>query len=141
MQEFRIWGPLAKRIQLKYGEQMHAMAGPDEHGWWSVTVEKAEPGVDYAFMIDDDPTPYPDPRSLWQPKGVHGASRLYDQDSFRWTDEHWEGPPLTGAVIYELHIGTFSEAGTFDGAIAHLDHLAELGITHVEVMPVAEWGG
>jgi maltooligosyltrehalose trehalohydrolase len=141
MQEFQVWGPLAKRIQLKYGEQTYAMAGPDEHGWWSVTVEKAEPGADYAFMIDDDPTPYPDPRSLWQPKGVHGASRLYDQGSFRWTDEHWEGPPLAGAVIYELHIGTFSEAGTFDGAIAHLDHLAELGITHVEVMPVAEWAG
>jgi maltooligosyltrehalose trehalohydrolase len=141
MQEFRIWGPLAKRIQLKYGEQTCPMEGPDEHGWWSLKVEKAEPGMDYAFLIDDDPTPYPDPRSLWQPKGVHGASRLYDQGSFRWTDEHWEGPPLAGAVIYELHIGTFSEAGTFDGAIAHLDHLAELGITHVEVMPVAEWAG
>jgi maltooligosyltrehalose trehalohydrolase len=141
MQEFRIWGPLAKRIQLKYGEQTCPMEGPDEHGWWNVKVEKTEPGLEYAFLIDDDPTPYPDPRSLWQPKGVHGASRLYDQGSFRWTDEHWEGPPLAGAVIYELHIGTFSEAGTFDGAIAHLDHLAELGITHVEVMPVAEWAG
>ena len=97
--------------------------------------------MDYAFLLDDDPTPYPDPRSLWQPKGVHGPSRLYDQGAFEWTDERWQGPPLAGAVIYELHIGTFSEEGTFDGAIEHLDYLAELGVTHVELMPVAEFAG
>jgi maltooligosyltrehalose trehalohydrolase len=117
------------------------MQGPDEEGWWSLKVEGAEYGMDYAFLIDDDPTPYPDPRSLWQAKGVHGPSRLYDQGAFAWTDAHWEGPPLGSAVIYELHIGTFSEEETFDGAIAHLDHLVELGITHVEIMPVAEWAG
>jgi maltooligosyltrehalose trehalohydrolase len=97
--------------------------------------------MDYAFLIDDDPTPYPDPRSMWQAKGVHGSSRLYDQGAFVWTDAHWEGHPLASAVIYELHIGTFSDEGTFDGAVTHLDHLVELGITHVEVMPVADWAG
>jgi maltooligosyltrehalose trehalohydrolase len=141
MQEFRIWGPRAKKVQLQYRDQTRAMQGPDEHGWWSLKVEDATWGMDYAFLIDDDPTPYPDPRSMWQAKGVHGPSRLYDQGAFAWTDAHWEGHPLASAVIYELHIGTFSDEGTFDGAVTHLDHLVELGITHVEVMPVADWAG
>jgi maltooligosyltrehalose trehalohydrolase len=141
MHEFRIWGPLAKRIQLRYGQQTCAMNGPDEMGWWTLGVSDANSGMDYAFLLDDDPTPYPDPRSLWQPEGVHGPSRLYDNRSFPWTDARWQPSPLFGAVLYELHIGTFSEAGTFDGAIAHLDHLVELGITHVEVMPVADFAG
>src|ERR1700679_2951415 len=141
MQEFRIWGPRAKRVQLQYQDRTCAMQGPDERGWWRLKVESAKCGMDYAFLIDDDPTPYPDPRSLWQAQGVHGASRLYDQGAFVWTDAHWEGCPLSAAVIYELHVGTFSKDGTFDGAMVHLDHLVELGVTHVEVMPVAEWAG
>jgi maltooligosyltrehalose trehalohydrolase len=141
MQEFRIWGPRAKRVQLQYQDRTCAMQGPDERGWWRLKVESAKCGMDYAFLIDDDPTPYPDPRSLWQAQGAHGASRLYDQGAFVWTDAHWEGCPLSAAVIYELHVGTFSKEGTFDGAMVHLDHLVELGVTHVEVMPVAEWAG
>jgi maltooligosyltrehalose trehalohydrolase len=141
MHEFKIWGPLAKKIQLKYRDQVCLMNGPDDQGFWSLELLKAECGLDYAFLIDDDPTPYPDPRSEWQPKGVHAASRLYDNSLFKWRDKRWQGPPLSGAVIYEVHIGTFSEEGTFDGAIAHLDHLAELGITHIEVMPIADWAG
>ena len=141
MHEFVTWGPLAKRIQLKYEDQVCPMHGPNEQGCWTLEVEKAECGMDYAFLIDDDSTPYPDPRSQWQPNGVHAASRLYDQGSFKWTDERWQGPPLSGAVIYELHIGTFSEKGTFDGAVDHLEHLVELGITHIEVMPVADFAG
>ncbi len=141
MQELRVWGPRAKKIQLKVEDEVCAMQGPDDRGWWSLKLEAAECEAGYAFLIDDDPTPYPDPRSQWQPKGVHGPSRLHDRSAFAWTDAQWEGPPLAGAVIYELHIGTFSAEGTFDGAIAHLDHLAELGVTHVEVMPIAEWAG
>ena len=141
MHEFRIWGPLAQRIQLQYGQHTCAMQGPDAMGWWTLKVTDAQDGMDYAFLIDDDPTPYPDPRSPRQPRGVHGPSRLYDHTAFRWSDAHWQPSPLFGAILYELHIGTFSEQGTFDSAIEHLDHLVDLGITHIEVMPIADFAG
>ena len=128
-------------MRLKIGGEELPMEGPDKRGWWSLPVGAAECGTDYAFLIDDDLTPYPDPRSRWQPNGVHGASRLYDHSEFHWAAPRWQGAPLDSAVLYELHIGAFSEEGTFDGAIAHLDHLVELGVTHIEVMPVAEFAG
>ena len=117
------------------------MSGPDAHGWWRVPVDQAGPGTDYAFLIDNDPTPYPDPRSPWQPEGVHGPSRLVDHARFPWSDHGFQAPPLSSAIIYELHIGTFTPEGTFDSAISCLDHLVDLGITHVELMPVAEFAG
>jgi maltooligosyltrehalose trehalohydrolase len=117
------------------------MQGPNDKGYWKATVEDAGPGSDYGFLLGDDPTPYPDPRSLWQPNGVHNLSRVYDQDAFQWEDATWQGPPLTGAVIYELHIGTFTPEGNFDAAIGKLQYLFDLGITHIEVMPVAEAAG
>ncbi len=141
MHEFSVWAPLVDKMQLKYEDQVCPMNGPDEFGWWKLNVEQAECGTDYCFIIDDDPAVYPDPRSMWQPKGVHGSSRLYDHSRFQWHDHHFQPRPLFGAIIYELHIGTFSQEGTFDGAIGHLDHLVELGITHVEVMPIAEFAG
>ena len=142
MQEFSVWGPRAQRMRLQLnGAEPLEMNGPLERGWWKLSVETAGPGTDYAFLIDDDPTPLPDPRSQWQPKGVHGPSRVYDQAAFAWTDNHWHTPPLSSGIVYELHIGTFSSEGTFDSAIPHLDHLVELGITHVEVMPINEFAG
>lgn len=117
------------------------MTGPDEQGWWRAAASDAGPGSDYCFLIDDDPTCYPDPRSLWQPGGVHAASRVYDQESFAWDDEDFRSPPLSSAVIYELHAGTFTPEGTFEAAIEKLSYLAELGITHVELMPVASFAG
>ncbi|HEX4576084.1 MAG TPA: malto-oligosyltrehalose trehalohydrolase, partial [Edaphobacter sp.] len=119
----------------------YPMRGPSERGWWSVAVEEAGPGTDYGFVLDDDPKAWPDPRSEWQPHGVHGASRVYDQAAFVWSDEGWQAPPLERAVIYELHIGTFTPQGTFDSAIERLEYLAWLGITHVELMPVAAFPG
>ena len=141
MHEFRVWAPKLKKVSVEVGEERYAMSGPDERGMWSVAVEDAHPGLDYAFLLDDEPTPYPDPRSPWQPHGVNGSSRLYDQTAFEWQDNAWQGPPLTGAVIYELHIGTFTPEGTFDAAIEKLDYLFELGITHIEIMPVAAFPG
>ena len=141
MHNFKVWGPRASNMRLKLNDQVLQMDGPDDRGWWTLHVEEAECGMDYAYLLDDDPTPYPDPRSLSQPRGVHGLSRLYDHSLFAWTDARWQPPPLAGAIIYELHIGTFSAEGTFDGAIAHLDHLCDLGITHIELMPIAEFAG
>jgi maltooligosyltrehalose trehalohydrolase len=111
-----------------------------EGGWWSADVPAAGPGSDYAFLLDGG-EPLPDPRSPWQPSGVHGPSRLVDHQTFPWQDQRWQAGPLAAAVLYELHVGTFTPAGTFDAAIARLDHLVDLGITHVELMPVAEFAG
>jgi maltooligosyltrehalose trehalohydrolase len=112
-------------------------AGPD--GWWRVEVPDAAP--DYAFQLDDEPEELPDPRSRWQPDGVHGRSRRYDHSAFQWTDSDWTGRQLPGGVVYELHIGTFTPEGTFDAAIGRLDHLVELGIDFVEVLPVNAFDG
>jgi len=128
-------------MSLKLGDRVLPMNAPNKRGWWMLEVTEANCGSDYAFLIDDDPTPYPDPRSHQQPNGVHGMSRLYDHAAFEWHDQLWRGSPKTGSVLYEMHIGTFSKEGTFDGAIAHLDYLADLGITHVELMPIAEFAG
>jgi maltooligosyltrehalose trehalohydrolase len=141
MHEFKVWAPLAKQMHVTYSGQTCLMEGPNDRGWWSLAVANAECGLDYAFLIDDDKTPYPDPRSCWQPNGVHAPSRLYDQSKFEWTDQRWQTPPLFAAILYELHIGTFSAEGTFDGAIQHLDHLVALGVTHIEVMPIADFAG
>jgi maltooligosyltrehalose trehalohydrolase len=150
---FEVWAPERDRIRLRI---VGAVADPDtddsdliamqrsEDGWWRVDVPTAAPGTDYAYLIDDDETGYPDPRSRWQPDGVHGPSRVYDHDEFRWTDNAWTGRTLPGSVSYELHIGTFTPEGTFDAAIGRLDYLTDLGVDFVELLPVAafngEWG-
>jgi len=141
MHEFTLWAPDARTLSVKVGDALYPMSGPDKRGWWRVQVDAAGPGTDYAFVLDDDPTPYPDPRGMWQPSGVHGFSRIYDQKAFKWSDGRWQGPPLAGAIIYEMHIGTFTAGGTFDAAIERLDYLADLGVTHLEMMPVAEFPG
>jgi maltooligosyltrehalose trehalohydrolase len=141
MREFRVWAPKVKRLQLQCGGALVAMQGPDDRGWWSATVADVGSGTEYAYRIDRDSTPYPDPRSLCQPQGVHGVSQWIDLHTFEWTDAAWQAKPLASAILYELHIGTFTLQGTFDAAIEHLDHLVALGITHVEVMPIAEFAG
>ena len=141
MYEFKVWAPRVGKVAVKIGDARYAMSTVGDRGWWRARVEQAGPGTDYAFLVDDDPTPYPDPRALWMPNGVHGASRVYGTGEFAWTDERWQAPPLASAVIYEMHVGTFSREGTFDGAISRLGHLAATGVTHVELMPVAEFPG
>ena len=141
MHKFSIWAPHAKKMAVKIGDALYPMSGPGETGWWNAEIDAAEEGTDYAYLLNDDATPYPDPRGLWQPHGVHGQSRVYDHATFVWNDSRWQGPPLSGAVIYELHVGTFTTAGTFDAAIERLNYLFELGITHVELMPVIEFPG
>jgi maltooligosyltrehalose trehalohydrolase len=133
--EFEVWAPQCERVRVLADGTVHPMTR-DEAGWWRAEVASARPGTAYSFLLDDDPTPLPDPRSLRQPTGVHGSSRVYDMDSFIWTDRSWTGRQLAGSVLYELHIGTFTPGGTFGSAIERLDHLVELGVDLVEVLPV-----
>jgi maltooligosyltrehalose trehalohydrolase len=104
-------------------------------GWWRIEAD-APAGTDYAYLLDDSDEALPDPRSRWQPHGVHNPSRVYDDAAFAWTDLRWRGRHLSEAVVYELHVGTFTPGATFDAAIERLDHLVGLGVTHVEVLPV-----
>ena len=133
--EFEVWAPQCERVRVLADGTVHPMTR-DDAGWWRADVASARPGTAYSFLLDDDPTPLPDPRSLRQPTGVHGSSRVYDMDSFIWTDRSWTGRQLAGSVLYELHIGTFTPGGTFGSAIERLDHLVELGVDLVEVLPV-----
>ncbi|HEY7334161.1 MAG TPA: malto-oligosyltrehalose trehalohydrolase [Bryobacteraceae bacterium] len=139
MTAFRVWAPDAERLEVRLEGQSFPMA-PSEDGWWRAGIATAGHGADYAFHIDGGDA-LPDPRSPWQPYGVHGASRVVDHARFLWTDAGWRPPPLSSAVIYELHTGTFTPSGTFDSAIERLEHLRRLGVTHIELMPVAEFPG
>jgi maltooligosyltrehalose trehalohydrolase len=140
MHVFEVWAPFARTIEVQAGSKRFAMASK-ERGWWSAEVASAGPGVDYGFVINSLEPPLPDPRARWQPNGVHGESRVVDDAVFPWSDGGWQSPPLSSALIYELHIGTFTGGGTFKAAEAHLDYLKELGVTHVELMPVANFPG
>ncbi len=141
MYKFGVWAPRAQKMSLQWHDQVLPMDAPNKRGWWTLTVPDAGCGDRYAFLLDDDTTPYPDPRSPRQPEGVHGPSELYDHSLFQWHDQAWRGSPKTGSVLYELHIGTFTPEGTFDAAIERLQYLCELGVTHIEVMPVSAWAG
>ncbi|WP_322861055.1 malto-oligosyltrehalose trehalohydrolase [Mycobacterium europaeum] len=139
MTEFRVWAPKPESVRLDVEGRVHAMTRSDD-GWWHTTVDAA-PDARYGFLLDDDPTVLPDPRSPRQPDGVHARSQLWDPAGAAWTDGDWQGRTVEGAVIYELHLGTFTEAGTFDSAIEKLDYLVDLGVDFVELMPVNSFAG
>ncbi|MFC5177561.1 malto-oligosyltrehalose trehalohydrolase [Nocardioides taihuensis] len=137
---FDVWAPRASRLSLSVaGETVPMTAGDD--GWWTPAEPVPEGEVDYGYLIDDADTPRPDPRSRRQPAGVHERSRTFDPHAFSWTDQRWTGRQLAGSVVYELHVGTFTPEGTFDAALERLDHLVELGVDLVEVMPVNAFNG
>jgi len=137
MAEFAVWAPRPDRVRLDVDGTVSAMARGDD-GWWRAEV-RCRPDARYGFVLDDDPTVLPDPRSARQPDGVHERSQLWNGAA--WTDAGWAGRSVEGAVIYELHIGTFTPEGTFDAAIAHLDYLVDLGIDVVGLMPVSAFNG
>lgn len=139
MHTFEVWAPRVRTLAVWIDGKSHPLAR-GEHGWWRGEVIDAEPDTDYRFSIDDR-HPIPDPKSAWQPYGVHGASRIVDHSAFPWTDQSWQPRPLSSAIVYELHVGTFTPSGTFAGVIDRLDHLTDLGITHIELMPVNEFSG
>ncbi|MDQ3757558.1 MAG: malto-oligosyltrehalose trehalohydrolase [Actinomycetota bacterium] len=136
---FRVWAPLPGRVEVEVDGRRVPME-PGEGGWWTASVDGAGPGSTYAFVLDGG-EPRADPRSPSQPQGVFGPSAVVDHDAFEWTAHDWQGFDLATAVLYELHVGTFTPPGTFDGVIDKLDHLVDLGVTAVEVMPVAEFPG
>ncbi len=138
MTPFRVWAPHAQRVEIDVAGDRHAMARAD-YGWWHAELALGD-YRDYAFVLDGG-EPLPDPRSPWQPRGIHGASRMADHKAFPWRDQRWQAGPLSAAIIYELHVGTFTTQGTFAAIIDKLDYLVELGITHIELMPVNEFSG
>jgi len=139
MSPIRVWAPDAGEVTLVADGREHAMTPDGERGWWQAPVA-LEHGARYAFRLDGG-DPRPDPRSRWQPDGVHAPSAVYDHARFRWGDAGWTGRALPGAIVYELHVGTFTPEGTLDAAAGRLDHLVELGVTHVELLPLAAFDG
>jgi len=139
MHKFQVWAPRAKSMAVQIGDRQHGMQA-GERGWWQASIPEAKAGTDYFFVIDGG-DPKPDPRSSWQPEGVNGPSRVVNHASFKWTDKNWQARPLASGIIYELHIGTFTPEGTFRAAIQKLPHLLDLGVTHVEIMPLNEFSG
>ena len=140
---FRLWAPSAQRVDLVLSSGPdagdHAMQALAD-GWYELKLEQAEAGLRYGFRIDGG-TVVPDPASRSNPEDVHAASALVEPTAFDWPDRNWRGRPWSDAVIYELHIGCFTPEGTFAAAIERLDDLVQLGVTVVELMPVAEFAG
>ncbi|MFO0890494.1 MAG: malto-oligosyltrehalose trehalohydrolase [Isosphaeraceae bacterium] len=143
---FRVWAPRCQKVEVVIepsggNGQRNALAlEREEGGYFSGFMAEAGEGTLYRYRLDDGES-YPDPASRFQPQGVHGPSQVVDPGRFPWSDRDWKGLKIEGQVIYELHLGTFSEAASWAGATSHLPRLAELGVTCVEVMPVAEFAG
>jgi maltooligosyltrehalose trehalohydrolase len=140
MHRFEVWAPLAKSVAVQVANTTYPLE-KTARGYWAAEVEQAQPGMDYGYILDGEEPAIPDPRSQWQPNGVDGLSRIVDHDSFEWHDQAWQAPSFAEAVVYELHLGTFTPEGTLDSAITKLDYLKDLGITHVEVLPLASAPG
>ena len=139
----RVWAPRRRRVSV-VPESPDALAvplTPEPDGYFSGLVPGAGAGMRYRFRLDDDATLYPDPASRFQPDGPHGPSEVVDPDAFAWQDDGWQGVRLEGQVFYEMHVGTFTPEGTWQAAERQLPALAELGVTAIEVMPVADFPG
>jgi len=140
---FRLWAPASKQVKLCLGGDSGSLQLPlerQEQGWFELFTDQAKPGTQYSFRIDDAQD-VPDPSSRFQPRDVHGRSEVIDPFAFDWKDDEWRGRPWEEAVIYELHVGAFSSGGKFSSIGERLDHLADLGITALELMPVSDFPG
>jgi len=135
--EFRVWAPTRPGVRLRVGQADYDLA--DAGNGIREATAAAAPGDDYAYVIEE--IEFPDPASRWQPHGLRGRSRVVDAGAFEWTDDGFEPPALRDTVLYELHVGTFTPEGTFEAAIPHLRGLRELGVTTIELMPVAAFPG
>lgn len=138
---FALWAPGAKEISLQIaGEDGTRKLNPGPEGWCELLVAEAAAGTRYQYVLDNG-THVPDPASRFQPEDIKGPSEVIDPRSYAWKDASWQGRPWHEAILYELHIGTFTEEGTFAAAISKLDHLVDLGVTGIEIMPVADFPG
>jgi len=138
---FRVWAPEAERVEVVLeGADLTHPLGREGEGYHAGLVREARAGTRYRYRLDGGPV-FPDPASRFQPEGVHGPSEVVNPWVFEWSDSGWRGLEMDDLVIYELHVGTFTPAGTFDGAIERLGHLARLGVTAIEIMPIAEFAG
>jgi maltooligosyltrehalose trehalohydrolase len=141
---FRVWAQTRRRVELLLNPGgtpvRRRLLQRGDDGVFAATFADVEPGDLYAYRLDGE-GPFPDPASRFQPAGVHGPSAVVDPSTFTWSDDAWQGIALPDAVFYELHVGTFSPQGTFEGAAERLPYLADLGVTVVELMPVAEFPG
>ncbi len=140
---FAVWAPKTDRVEVALirdgAAETHRLTRQAD-GHHVATVRRTPPGTDYAYRLDGGPD-RPDPVSRWRPHGVHGPSRIVDPAAFQWSDDSWRGVAAADLIIYELHVGTFTSAGTFDGTIERLPALRDLGVTAIEIMPVAEFPG
>ena len=138
---FSVWAPKANEVALKIlGELPQIELMSQDDGVFSLTLPHIKAGQDYLYVIDGKKE-LPDPVSRWQPHGVHGPSRVVDPKAFHWQDQSWQGVDLKKTVIYELHVGTFTPEGTFESAIEKLPYLRDLGVTAIELMPIAQFPG
>ncbi|MGH9104959.1 MAG: malto-oligosyltrehalose trehalohydrolase [Acidimicrobiales bacterium] len=137
---FEVWAPGHRQVELLLGEGPRRRMVEHGRGAWRLDVPAAVAGTRYRYSLDGSPG-RPDPRSQCQPEGIDGPSAVVDHASFPWGDGDWRGLALSSALLYEMHVGTFSPEGTFDGAVGGLGHLADLGVNAVELMPVAEFSG
>ena len=136
---FRLWAPLVEKASIRINHRGEWQMQPIEDGWHIADVPEARPGDLYSFILPDG-LEVPDPASRFQPDDVHGPSELIDP-TFKWRTQHWKGRPWEEIVIYELHVGAFTQAGTFLSAIEKLDHLQQLGITAIQLMPLSDFPG
>lgn len=136
---FDVWAPTPETVRLQLDGTIYPMQRSAD-GWWRAEVECTS-NSRYGYLLDDAEKALPDPRSPRQPDGVHELSQVFDVDPTVWTDAAWTGCQLPGSSIYELHIGTFTDEGTFDAAVGKLDHLVDLGVSFVEIMPVNGFNG
>lgn len=134
---FAVWTPFLEKMHLKIvsPEKQTLSMKKNREGYWTVSAKRRPPGVLYVYELNET-LARPDPASHFQPEGVHGPSQVVDHNLFQWSDLQWRGIPLDDYIIYELHVGTFTEEGTFLSAIQKLNCPVELGITAVEFMPV-----
>ncbi|MCU0537949.1 MAG: malto-oligosyltrehalose trehalohydrolase [Hydrococcus sp. Prado102] len=140
--QFTVWAPLLEQVAVKIVSEPEKVIPlqPIGEGYWQVIVEGVEPSTRYLYQLNGE-SEFPDPASNFQPEGVHSPSQVVDHQAFSWTDGGWSGIPLEEMIIYELHVGTFTREGTFEAVIPRLSRLKELGITAIEIMPVAQFPG